>query len=239
MNTKLSVVIPAYNEEERLPLTLKEAVSYLEAQAIDYELIIVSDGSRDRTEEIVCQLSSQNHRIQLLTNQLNMGKGYSVRKGILASRGEYILFMDADNSTPIAELPKFLQSAEKYDILIGSRDLPESKIIRHQNWVRESIGKLFNKAVQLFFLPGIWDSQCGFKLFKQKAAMDIFKRAKVNRFVFDVEILYLARKLDYKILEVPITWQNSKPSKVSFFRDFFNIIFDLIKIKLQRIPNAL
>lgn len=230
----LSIVIPAYNEEARLLLTLEETVAYLKDQPFDYEIIVVSDGSFDKTAEIVQAVALQNKKIKLLVNPKNMGKGYSIRKGVLASGGDCVLFMDADNSTRISELEKFNPYLDQYDIIIGSRALKGSKIVKRQSRLRESSGRLFNFFVQLFFLKGIKDTQCGFKLFKRAAAMDIFNRAKIDRFVFDVEALYLARKLKYKIAEVPVVWCNSKPSKVSFFKDFFSIIHDLVKIKFVK-----
>jgi dolichyl-phosphate beta-glucosyltransferase len=226
----LSVVIPAYNEAERLPLTLEKVTGYLAARG-NHEIIVVSDGSEDTTNAIVEKASHLNPHINLLVNQENRGKGYSVRKGVLSCRGEHILFMDADNSTPISELEKFVPFLNEYDLIIGSRALPGSIIVKKQPWLREMTGKLFNRLVQLFYLKGIEDSQCGFKLFKGGVARAIFSRSKIDRFCFDVEILYLAKRLGYTIKEVPITWTNSKPSKVSFFKDAFNILTDLVKIR--------
>lgn len=233
MIKSLSVVIPSYSEEERLSLTLKENIDYLETRGIDYEIIVVSDGSRDATEKIAVEFSRQNPRLKLLVNRANMGKGYSVRRGVLSSEKELVLFMDADNSTKIPELEQFEQYLGAFDVLIGSRALPRSKIIKHQLFLREFLGKAINFFVRLFILRGIKDTQCGFKLFKRKAAIDIFNRSKINRFVFDVEILSIAKKLGYKIIELPVTWINSKPSKVSFFGDAVNIICDLISVIIR------
>lgn len=234
MINSLSIVIPSYNEGKRLSQTLSETIIFLNKQHLDYEIIVVSDGSCDNTDSIVDDLSKNNNKITLIKNGKNMGKGYSVRRGILASSKEYILFMDADNSTPISELPKFSKLSEKYNVLIGSRALPQSKIIISQSKLRNLTGKLINLAIRFLFLPEIHDTQCGFKIFKRQAAIEIFKRAQINRFVFDVEILCLAKDLQYSIIEVPIIWTNSSLSKVSFYREFFNIIFDLIKIKFNR-----
>jgi len=230
LNKTHSLIIPAYNERERLPRTLREAVLYLKRRKDDYEIIVVSDGSSDGTDAIVENFSRQEQNIKLLANGKNLGKGYSVQKGMLAAKGDYILFMDADNSTPISELDKLGPYLENYDVVIGSRALPRSNIVKRQARLRESTGKLFNFFIQLLLLPGIKDSQCGFKLFKREAGLDIFKRASVKRFCFDVEILCLARQLGYKIAEVPVTWVNSKPSKVSFFKDAPNILFDFARL---------
>lgn len=231
MSKLISVVIPAYNEAERLPPTLADVCRFFQEKRFVFELLVVSDGSTDRTEAIVRSLSAQNTKIKLLVNAKNEGKGYSVRRGALAACGDYILFMDADSSTAIAELDAFWPHLSQYDVIIASRGLPDSRIDKHQFWAREATGKLFNFFIQLLFLPGIKDTQCGFKLFKREAAVRIFRQARTNRFVFDVEILCLARKMGYQILELPITWTNSKPSKVSFFKDFYNILSDLVRIK--------
>ncbi|KAF0132727.1 MAG: glycosyl transferase [Candidatus Saganbacteria bacterium] len=226
----LSIVIPAYNEEARLPNTLNKTIHYLEDHCFAYEIIVVSDGSVDKTNQIVSEISAQNPKIKLLKNIKNQGKGAGVKKGILAAKGGTVLFMDADNSTEISEIGKFFSYLEGFDIIIGSRALPESKIVDHQFWMREYTGKLFNKVVQAFFMKGIQDTQCGFKLFKRDAAMAIFKRASINGFCFDLEILLIARQLGYKIKEVPVSWTNSKPSKVSFFRSSLSIVADLFRI---------
>lgn len=225
----LSIIIPAYNEEDRLSGTLLTTTRYLESNQINFEIIVVSDGSQDRTQERVRALSDSS-RIRLISNLNNRGKGYSVRRGMLSAKGDYILYMDADNSTSIAELTKFLPYLEQFDLVIGSRALPDSMIFERQSWIRETAGKIFNKIVQFLFISGIRDSQCGFKMFRRAAALDILKRAKIDRFIFDVEILYIARLLNYKILELPVNWSDSKPSRVSFLKDSFNIVFDLIRI---------
>lgn len=236
----LSIVIPAYNEERRLPATLTDILNYVGDKGLAYEIIVVSDGSTDQTEAVVRALAMSDQRIKLLINEKNRGKGYSVRRGVLVARGEQVLFMDADNSTRIKELDVFCPLLNDYDVVIGSRALAASKIVKHQPWLRERTGKLFNLFVRIFFLSGINDTQCGFKLFRRPVAIEIFKRAKLDRFIFDVEVLMLARQLGYKIVEAPVVWENSKPSKVSFWHVFVDIILGLIALKIafrKRLTN--
>lgn len=230
----LSIVIPAYNEELRLPATLEDIDCYLRTKKIDYEISIVSDGSTDRTAALVRELAKKDKRLKLLVNEQNRGKGLSVKRGILAVQGELILFMDADSSTRISELEGFYPLLDNYDIVIGSRALPNSRIIEHQPWLREKTGKLFNLLIQLFLLKGIRDTQCGFKLFKREAALAIFPRVTVDRFIFDVEVLLLARKLGYRVAEAPVAWKNSRPSKVAFRENFFDIFLGLIRLIIEK-----
>ncbi|MCM8787322.1 MAG: glycosyltransferase family 2 protein [Candidatus Omnitrophica bacterium] len=228
----LSLVIPAYNEEKRLAVTLEKISTYLDRKEIDYEVIIVDDGSVDKTSQVALssKLAKQNKLI-LLKNEENKGKGYSVKRGILKAKGEYILFSDADLSTPIEELAKLFFYINNYNIVIGSRAKKESKIIVHQPFYREIAGKIFNLFVQIFILKGICDTQCGFKLFKTDCAKKIARYLKTSGFVFDVEMLYLAKKFGYNIKEVGIIWSNSCESKVNILKDFSKIFKDLISIK--------
>ena len=229
----LSVIIPAYNEENRLPATLKEIGSYLDQGKTDYEIIVVDDGSKDKTTLKVKEIKNNNGRVQLLQNEKNRGKGFSVRKGILAAQGEYILFYDADGSTPISELEKLLEKLRAgYDIAIGSRGLKESQIRVRQPLYREYMGKIFNRLVRLLTVPGIADTQCGFKCFRRETARELFTLQKIKRFSFDVEILYLAQKGGYKIVEVPVVWMNSPVSRVGLIKDSLQMLFDLFRIRL-------
>ena len=229
----LSVVIPAYNEENRLPTTIKEIISYLDQGNADYEIIIVDDGSTDNTQLKVEEIKSKNSRIRILQNTKNKGKGFSVKKGVLAAQGEYILFCDADGSTPISELDKLLTKLRAgYDIAIGSRGLKESQIRVRQPFYREYMGKIFNRLVRLLAVPGIADTQCGFKCFRREAARELFTLQKIKRFSFDVEILYLAQKGGYKIVEVPVVWMNSPVSRVGLIKDSLRMLFDVLRIRL-------
>lgn len=210
----LSVVVPAYNEEVRLGQTLPVMISYLEKQPFTWELLVVDDGSRDRTSEIVLEYNHPNCRV--IKNRPNRGKGYSIRRGMLEARGEWRLFSDADLSTPLEELDKFWKYTEEgYDVVIGSRATQESDLAVRQPKSREFIGRVFNTTVQTFLVPGLSDTQCGFKLFSAKAATAVFLKQTLDGFAFDVEVLMLAHKQGFKIREVGVKWINDPRSKVS------------------------
>jgi len=230
--TFLSIIIPAYNEEKRIPLTLKKISEFLKTKDFLYEIIIIDDGSQDATSKIVEEFSKDKYNeLRLIRLDKNYGKGFAVRKGILVSRGEYILFTDADLSTPIEELDKLLFFIKNgYDIVIGSRGLKQSQLIRRQVWYREKMGKIFNLLVRILILKGIKDTQCGFKIFKTEVAKKIFLKTKINRFAFDVEVLFIAKKFNYKIKEVAITWKNRYASKVHIIKDSIIMLMDILRI---------
>lgn len=234
MPHQISVIIPAYNEEKRIGATLKNIVNFLEKNIPDYELLIVNDGSRDGTSAVVAGFARANSRIKLLENARNRGKGCAVRKGMLAADGEKILFTDADLSTPIEEVLHLLPLLGGADVVIGSRALKESTIEDRQPRRREIFGKLFNSLIWLLLIKGIRDTQCGFKLFSRQAAREIFQRQKEDGFVFDVEALYLAKKLKFRIKEVPVRWANSLPSRLNIFSDPWKMLLGVIRIRLRR-----
>lgn len=228
----LTVVIPAYNEEKRLGRTLPVILGYLEKQSYTWELLVVNDGSRDRTADIV--EGCCHGRVRLITNSPNRGKGYSIRRGMLEARGQWRLFSDADMSTPIEELDKFWQWTEQgYDVVIGSRGLPESDLEVRQPKSRELIGRVFNTIVQTFLVPGVSDTQCGFKLFSAKAAQEVFPKQTLHGFAFDVEILTMAHRLGFKIKEAPVKWVNDPGSKVSTLNGMKGFI-DLARLCMRR-----
>lgn len=227
----LSVVIPAYNEDRRISKTLVKIRDYLDRQDYSSEIILVSDGCTDSTDLCASESLKNWPHFCLLCRSENKGKGYSVKEGILHSRGRLILFTDADLSTPIEELDNFLPFADEFDILIGSRALPESNIQVHQSFLRENLGKTFNLFVQLFILRGIKDTQCGFKLFQRQAGIDIFGRIKLEGYSFDVEALYVGRKLGYRIKQLPVVWRNSPDSRVHIFKSSVDMFINLFKIK--------
>lgn len=230
----LSVVIPTYNEERRIEESLNKIARYMEGHNFRYEIIIVDDGSYDKTVDIVKNFSTKNKSINLILNEKNRGKGYSVKKGILEANGGYILFSDADLSTPIEEIEKLLKYLQQgYDVAIGSRGVPDSDVRVHQPVYREFSGKIFNLIVRSTTLLEIRDTQCGFKCFKKDAAKAIFKRQRLDGFSFDVEILYIAKKLGYKIKEVPVVWINSDSSRVSLIKDSIQMFIDLLRIRLN------
>jgi len=234
----ISVVIPAYNEKERIKSTLKRIIDYL-SRRYKYEIIIVDDGSSDETASIVKDFARWNKgigkRIILLRNSKNMGKGHSVRRGIMHAKYPLILFSDADLSTPIEELDKFIAFLGNYDIVIASRNLKESNIKLKQPSFRVLLGKTFPLLVNLVLMPEIKDTQCGFKLFKKDAARKIFKVQTLNRFSFDAEVLYIARKKGYNIKEAPVTWINMGGSKVNLLFDPIRMFLDVFRIRLNDI----
>ena len=210
----LSVVIPALNEEDRLPRTLERIASYLGRRGGGYEVLVVDDGSHDRTSE-----RAEAAGATVLRNEANRGKGFAVRRGMLAARGPRRLMTDADLSTPIEELDRLsARMDEGHDVVVGSRALPGARIEVRQPWYRENTGRLFNLFVRALAVPGVKDTQCGFKLFSAAAARDVFSAARVDGFSFDVEALFLARKKGYRIAEVPVLWRNDAASRVSLLR---------------------
>lgn len=235
----LSVIVPAYNEQRRLPKTLSSIDSYLRKQPYDYEILVVNDGSKDKTAEVVEDLKVKIKNLRLVDNKENHGKGFVVRQGLLEAKGEYRLFTDADNSTSIDQVEKMWPEVKKgYDIVIGSRDLKESIIAVAQSWFRRRLGDVFNLFTQVTCgLWGIWDAQCGFKIFTKEAVEKIFPKCKINRFAFDPEILVIAKKLGFKIKEIPVVWINEPESKVKF-KSMVKMGLDLLKIRWNLIKNV-
>ncbi|NUL82168.1 MAG: glycosyltransferase family 2 protein [Armatimonadetes bacterium] len=228
----LSVVIPAYNEEARIARTLDRVLEYFDGRGDSYEVLVVSDGSTDATNSI-CERFAQAHpSVKLLAYEPNRGKGYAVRYGILRAGGARILFCDADLATPIEEIEKLEPYLnEGWSIAIGSRPLKDSELVVRQPFLREMLGRMFNKAVQMLAVKGIHDTQCGFKLFESAAAKEVFSRCRLNGFSFDFEALYTARLLGFKIAEVPIRWMHQPGSKVVPIRDGPKMIRDLIWLR--------
>ena len=232
----LSVVIPAYNEEHRLHSTLGQLLSYLASCSFSAEVVVVDDGSGDRTSEITEAYATNekgNEKVRLLRNERNQGKGYSVRRGMLECQGEYALLTDADLSTPLTEMTTLEREAreDSCQIVIGSRDVEGSKVEVHQSLFREGSGKIFNQAVRLVTGLPYRDTQCGFKLFEMRHCKDIFRRQRIDGFGFDVEVLYIARKWGLSVKEVPVVWRHSPGSKLSFVPHAFEMALDLFRIK--------
>ena len=228
---ELTIVIPAFNEEERLPASLGAISAYLAARASAprVDVLVVDDGSQDATAARA-EEAGRRHGLDLrvLVLPKNSGKGFAVRTGCLEARGRHVLVTDADLSTPIYEWEKL--AARDVPVAIGSRALDESLVKEEQPLYRKAMGKLFNRLVQLLLVPGIRDTQCGFKLFRRDAAFEIFSRAKVDRFAFDVEALLLARQLGFEIAEVPVLWFNSPDSRVTLFGGA-QAYWDLLRIR--------
>jgi len=231
----LSIVIAAYNEENRIGESLLKIKAYLDARDTDYEIIVADDGSTDDTKKVSADYKTKIANLKIISYPVNKGKGYALRQGVFASKGDAVLLTDADLSTPIEELDRLLPLivGGRYDVVIGSRALKTSKILKKQPWWRQGMGKTFNRIVKILVLDGFNDTQCGFKLFSDKAARNLFKYARVNRFAYDVEILALAKKRGYRILEVPVKWINSPESKVNPIFDSLQMFFDLIKIRMR------
>jgi len=234
----LSIVIPAYNEEKKLSNTLPKIYDYLKKQSYNWEILIVSDGSKDNTAQVVKDLSSQIENLRLIDNKENHGKGYVVKQGMLSAKGKYRLFTDADNSTSIEQIEKMWPEFEQgYEVIIGSRDIEGAKLAVSQPWWRLMIGNAFNLLVQIMCgLWGIPDTQCGFKGFTREAAEDIFSRTRIARFAFDAEMLVIAKKMKYKIKEIPVFWVNDKRSSVKF-KSMVKMAIDLFQIRLNMIKG--
>ena len=228
----LAVIVPSYNEESRLLPTLERLREFFLAQEYTWTVTVISDGSKDRTNSIAQEFADKNPGFFLLAYSPNRGKGYAVRRGMLETLGENILFSDADLAAPIEEVDKLLtHMREGADIAIGSRPLKESNLEIRQPWYREQLGRAFNRAVQLLAIRGIEDTQCGFKIFTRSAAQDIFKRCKLDGFGFDFESLMIAKDLGYRIDEVPIRWSHQEGSKVVLMRDGPRMLRDLVKLR--------
>ncbi len=232
----LSVVIPAYNEEQRIGSTLERISVYLRSSGRSFEILVVDDGSQDRTCEITQEFGTRGdpeRSVRLLCNDRNRGKGYSVRRGMLETQGAYSLLTDADLSSPIEEISKL--EREVIDgpchIAFGSRDMEESQIEVRQPWFRETSGKIFNRLVRLSTGLPYADTQCGFKLFDMSRCKNLFRQQTIDGFGFDVEILYIAHKWGLTLKEVPVVWRHVPGSRVRFAPDAFRMAWDLVGIR--------
>jgi dolichyl-phosphate beta-glucosyltransferase len=226
---KISIIIPAYNEEKRIEASLDKIVEFTDANGLDVEIIVVDDGSSDKTTE---KATRPEKNIKVIKQPQNLGKGAAVRRGMIESCGDIKLFTDADLSTPIYEMKKVLERInDGIDVFVGSRAVDYSMIKKHQPMYRELMGKTFNLIVQLLVLKGIKDTQCGFKAFTANAANKIFNHAKINGFGFDVELLYLARKFGLNISEVPVEWYNDDRTTVSPIFDSAKMFWEILKVR--------
>jgi len=237
MSASLSVIIPAYNEAARLGNTLRAVVDYLRQSAPDAEVIVVDDGSADDTAELARHAFADagNLRTSVISYKSNLGKGRAVRLGLLAARGDVTLFSDADLSTPITEAPKLVDPIVRgeYDVTFGSRALDRELIGIHQPWRREQGGRVFNLVVRLATGLPFWDTQCGFKAFRMSVCRPIVEAATVDRFGFDVELLYLAFRAGLRLKEVPVRWDHNDDSKVTLFSDSFKMLNEVALIRQQ------
>lgn len=228
---KLSLVIPALNEQARLPYTLAEIQKYLCKEHIDAEVIVVDNGSDDATSVVVQQAAGRFPRLRLLRTD-RRGKGLAVRTGVLTAQGDVVIFADADLSWAVEDLSRFMQlvDAQRAPVVIGSREGFGARRVG-EPWYRHVMGRVFNRVVQMFVVPGIQDSQCGFKAFDRDAAQSIFRRQSINGFGFDVEVLYLARELGFPIQVVPLQWEHKQHSTVAPVRDTLMMLGDVARVR--------
>lgn len=234
-NIFLSLVIPAYNEEKRIPETLRLIEGYLRRKEMVYEIIVVDDGSRDNTAAVVGDFMRGRENMSLLRNGVNRGKGYSVKRGVLQAQGRYVLFSDADLATPIEEFEKLFGWIEAgYDIAIGSRRMRESNVLVPATLHRKLVGRLGFLMIWFIVLRyDIVDTQCGFKCFKQAAARQIFSRQRLEGGMFDVEVIHIALKNHFRIKEVPVVWRHKAGSTINLLKCILFDPIDLIKIRLN------
>ena len=230
----LSIVIPCYNEEERLPRTIEQIERYLEGKDLAYELILVDDGSTDGTRLVMDAAAERNGSVRLEALPQNRGKGRALAEGVAAATGSEVLVTDADLSTPIEELDKLQAALDKgAGVAIASRALRASRVEVSQPIYRVLMGKAFNLLVQVVLLPGIWDTQCGFKLFRAEVAHDAFGRLTTDGFGYDPEVLYRAKKRGVKIAEVPVIWRNSAPTKVSPLKSSLDMFKHVVRVRFR------
>ncbi len=238
MKPFLSVIIPAYNEAKRIPLTLIDVDRKLGKADYSSEVVVVNDGSTDNTSEVVTKFLPLVKNLRLVDNKENHGKGYVVRQGMLEAKGNYRLFMDADNSTSVDQFGGMLPYLkEGYDIVIGSRDVKGAELVPPQPFYKRMLGNVGNIVIQIFLLPGLWDTQCGFKCFSEEAAKKIFGLVRINRWGFDVEALALAKKMSYRIKEIPVRWVNDADSRVKF-GGYVSSLWDVVRIKWRLSRNS-
>ena len=226
----LSIVIPVYNEEKRLPQTLDHLLSFLSNQTYEYEVVIVENGSRDHTWEIAKDYARRFPQVRIFQERLK-GKGWAVRRGMLEAVGDYRFMCDSDFSMPIDHINRFLPPmSEDFEVVIGSREAPGAHRVGEPIY-RHLVGRVFNLMIRIFALPGLHDTQCGFKCFKSQAAEVLFQKQTLKGWSFDVEVLFIARLLGYKVNEIPIPWYFNPESKVKVIRDSAQMAFDLFVIR--------
>jgi dolichyl-phosphate beta-glucosyltransferase len=227
----LSIIIPSYNEESRLPATLERIVAYLQTYGRAAEVLVVDDGSKDRTAAVAESFRGKIPSLRVVSNGVNRGKGFSVRHGMQEARGRVALFTDADLSAPIEEAGKLIDALETYDLAIGSRAMDRSLISVHESSFREFAGIIFNKIVRIILWLPFVDTQCGFKAFRRESCDIIFKQQTIERFGFDPELLFLAQRHGLRATEIPVRWGHSPATKVSMLRDSIQMFIDVFTVR--------
>jgi len=232
-NCFISIIIPVFNEEDCIEKTLDRIVEYMSKKEFSYEIIVADDGSTDKTKDVVEKVAQKykDVDIKFISKGVHKGKGFAVSIGMKNASGDYALFLDADLSTDISEIDKFLDYIKKYEIVISSRALKNSKILIHQPFYRELGGKLFNKFIKLVLGLPYNDTQCGAKMFRREAAKKIFSNINITGFSFDIEVLLLAKIYNYKVIEIPVVWKHSFDTKIKFLKDGLKMVIDVVKIK--------
>lgn len=226
----LSIVVPAYNEEQRLPNAIRTVTQFLDGHDLRVEVLVVENGSCDRTAEIADAVAKADPRFRAI-HVTQAGKGRAVRTGMLEGRGRVIAFCDADFSMPVAELCRLYEAVESgADVAVGSREAPGARRIG-EPWRRHLMGRVFNLLVRLLAVPNLGDTQCGFKAFRRQAAHDLFRRQVINGWAFDVEVLFLAYQRGYRVCEVPITWRYDPSSRVNPLRDTIRMLRELLTVR--------
>jgi len=229
----LSLIIPAFNEEARIGKSLDRILSFLQRQSYSSEVIIVDDGSQDRTSELVRNRLGKDSRIRIYQQPHNLGKGEAVKQGMLLGNGEYLFFSDADLSVTIETLPDFLTHLEnQFDVAIGTRQIAGAAIEVHQPFYREFLGKMYTRLTNWILGLRITDFTCGFKGFRRQVARDLFSRQRLKNWGFDAEIFYLAQLKGYRVREVPVTWRDDRATKVRLCRDSFRSFIELLQIRI-------
>ena len=227
----LSIIVPAYNEAKRIPITLIDMDKHLSKEAYSYEILVVNDGSKDNTADVVRGMEKMIKNLKLVDNVENKGKGGVVRQGMLMAKGQYRLFTDADNATSVDQFNNMVPFfKEGYDIVICSRPMKGSKLDSAEPWYRQLPGKGGNLIIQALVLPGLWDTQCGFKAFTAEAAEKIFQVSRIPGWGFDVEILALAKHMGYRIREIPVHWVNDPDSHVKAFA-YLKVLWETLTIR--------
>jgi dolichyl-phosphate beta-glucosyltransferase len=227
----LSVVIPAYNEALRLGPSLRQVVGYLRQQPGSYEVLVVDDGSTDATAAVAGELAADGVRV--LRQEVNRGKGAVIKVGVLASRGREVLLVDADLSTPIEEIEKLRPHLAEAPLVLGSRSVPGADITLHQPFYREWMGRIFNLIIRILGVRGLRDTQCGFKLLAGDVARRLFAEMTIERFAYDVELVWLARRHGYHVVEVGVRWADSSSSKVNPVSDSVRMFWDVLNLRLR------